>query len=686
MKFTYNWIREFLDLRIPAEELADKLTMVGLEVKSTVKHGSDYVFEVEITSNRPDWLSVIGIAREIAAITGKRLRSSPVSQSASSRTAKPIRSKTGQPKIHIENKKDCPLYSATLIKGVKVAASPAWLKERLESIGCRSVNNVVDITNYCMYTWGQPLHAFDLDALASMDIGVRRAKPAEKLLTIDGQERTLDGEILVIADKDKAVALAGIMGAKTTEVSQETANILLEAAIFDPVVVRRGRRRLGIQSDASYRFERVVDICSTERIAAYAAGLIQKIAGASIVAAKSSSHPAASRKKIILDVDRANRILGVGDISAVLAQKSLSALGFPVKKKAKSLLQIDVPSFRPDIRLEEDLIEEIARIYGYEKIPASLAKIIPQQKSGLDKRGLVARIKQALIGVGLQEAITYSLISRELLKGIIDSDEGIEVANPLSKEQELLRPTLIPSLIRCTAVNLNQKIGYVALFEIADCFKKESGNAGVQENLSLGIVLCGERSLWSSCGRQLDRVGFAHLKGAAEAVFAGLGIDAYGFSPSGKAGRFDISACKEIVGSLFEIAPCVLDNFAIKNKELFALEMNLDKLLPQAASAKKFRPLAKFPFIQRDISMVVRAQLSLEEIYGVIIDSSQGFLQEAPAVVDFYEGKQIEDGFKGLTITCRYASEDRTLTEAEVNPVHNNVLSALTERLQVRLR
>ena len=273
MKVTYNWLKDFVEIKISPEKLAEKLTMAGLEVTALEKKGGDFVFEIEVTSNRPDWLSVIGIAREVAAITGKKMKSVQTKKlQPAERSPQPLL-------VKIEDKNDCSLYIAKIIKGVKIGPSPQWLKERLELIGCRSINNIVDIANYVLFEYGQPLHAFDLDKLNGDLISVRRAKKDEKLVTIDGIERNLCPEILVIADLHAPVALAGIMGGKETEVSGATKNILLEAAVFNPVLVRRGRQKLGLQSDSAYRFERGVDSCGTQAASSRAAELIQKLCG-----------------------------------------------------------------------------------------------------------------------------------------------------------------------------------------------------------------------------------------------------------------------------------------------------------------------------------------------------------------------------------------------------------------------
>jgi phenylalanyl-tRNA synthetase beta chain len=676
MRFTYNWLKEFVNIKISARELADKLTMAGLEVVSVKPKGNDSVFEAEITSNRPDWLSVAGIAREVAAVTGQKIKSSVG-------YAIKTQGKPPQFSIEIENKKDCPLYNAKIIRDVKVGPSPGWLKDRLELIGCRSINNIVDITNYIMFTWGQPLHAFDLDRLGFERIIVRRGKSGEKLTVIDGREKTLDADILVIANQHNPVAVAGVMGGKDTEVTEDSKNILLEAAIFNPVLVRCGRRKLGLDSESSYRFERGVDSGKVELGSYECARLIQKFATGKCVFNKSSAHPKAKDKRVNLDVERAQKILGIDNISHGKIKDILVDLGFKVKVKSKNKLDIGIPSWRQDVSLEADLIEEIARILGYENIPTTLPAIIPQVGPSR-QRELVLKTKSILTGLGLNEVITYSLISRDLLTGQKTSAFApIEIANPLSKEQEILRPSLIPSLLKCLAYNLNQKEGYIPVFEIAKGFFK-SGEPKLREELLLGIALCGVKTYFLQQGLVKEEVGFLNLKGVLEALFGRLGVREYSFR-SQNVSEVDLYVHREKIGVMLKPQKGVLDNLDIKNRELVVLEVSLDKLFSYADLTKRFSQLPLYPAISRDISFILRNELSVEALIKSIKDKAGPLLSEA-RIADYYKGKQITSGFKGLTISCIYRSGERTLTEAEVNPIHIGVVNLLKDKFQAQIR
>lgn len=676
MRFTHNWLKEFVNIKISRQELADKLTMAGLEVVSVKAEGNDFVFEAEVTSNRPDWLSIIGVAREVAAITRQKIKFAPGYQIKTQ--GKPVRFS-----IEIENKKDCPLYTAKIIREVRVGPSPEWLKQRLELIGCRSVNNIVDITNYIMFTWGQPLHAFDLDRLNSDRVIVRRGKSGEKLVVIDGQQKTLDKDILVIANSDKPVAIAGVMGGRDTEVTEDSKNILLEAAIFNPTLVRCARRKLGLESESSYRFERGVDLEKAELASSECARLIRKFAQGKCVFNKSSARFKAKAKKITLDIMRLKKILGIDNISQAKIKNILDNLGFKAKAKAKNNLAVEIPSYRRDVSLEADLIEEIARILGYENIPTTLPAIIPQ--AGLIRqRELVLKTKSILAGLGLNEAITYSLVSRDLLKSRRNQQpEPIEIANPLSKEQEILRPSLIPSLLRCISYNLSQKSDYINIFEIAKGFLK-SEYSKPHEELLLAIALCGVKTYFLQQGLLKDEVGFLHLKGILEVLFGRLGIEGYNFR-SQNAGEIEVYVHQEKIGAMLKPENSVLDNLDIKNKDAVVLEIFLDRLFSYADLTKKFTPLPVYPAISRDISFILEEGVAVEEVIKSIKDKTGPLLFQVD-IADYYKGKQIKSGFKGLTISCIYRSDQRTLTEAQINPVHAGIIGMLKEEFQAQIR
>ncbi len=677
MKVTYNWLKDFVEINIPAQILAEKLTMAGLEVVSLEEKAKDFIFEIEITSNRPDWLSVIGIAREVAAITAKKLKLPKISASRLQRAA------GAEPfSLKIEDKKDCPLYTARIIRGVRVGPSPGWLAQRLELVGCRSVNNIVDITNYALFEWGEPLHAFDLDTLSDNGIIIRRAKDKERIVTIDGQERLLTPDILVIADVKKPVAVAGVMGGEATEVSGNSKNILLEAAIFNPALIRRGRQKLGMQSEASYRFERGISAEAVEMASLRAAQLIQAHGAGQCVLTKSLGLAKPKVKSLLLNTQEVEKNSGMRMPQPAI-KKILVSLGFSLRSQGKDKFLIKVPFWREDINSGIDLIEELTRIYGYSRLPTSLPRVSPQV-SPYTTRDLVSLVKNTLLGLGLNEVITHSLISKELLKGFGgDYPLPVEIQNPLSKEQEILRPTLLPSLARCVGYNLNQKQAYVNIFEVAKVFKTNPSGLP-KEELFLGIAFCGERPLLLNKGLVKEGAGPLHLKGIAEALFKRLGISDYRFLKTAP-NETVIYLGQEKLGSITALTREALGCMGIKNKDVFMLEFSLEKAYEFVRLEKKFKPLPKYPGIIRDISFIFKEDIATKDILKAIEENGRPLLQSAE-ITDYYKGKQIPAGHRSLTVSCLYRSGERTLTEAEVSPLHALVCSVLQNSFGATLR
>lgn len=575
---------------------------------------------------------------------------------------------------------------------MKVGPSPDWLKRRLESVGCRSVNNIVDITNYILFESGEPLHAFDLDKIVSrltglgspLEIVVRRAKPKEEIITIDGIKRILNEQILVIASAaGQPIAVAGLMGGKDTEVDKNTKNVLLEAAVFNPVVIRRSRQILGIQSDSSYRFERGVDAQSVPVVSGKAAQLIQQLAAGDCTAVKSCGHTGIKGKTIQLDTDNIERALGV-KVPQAQIKSILSRLGFKLTKKGKRKFQVVVPGHRQDVKLEIDLTEEVSRIFGYARIPVSLPSVKPEIGINLP-RDITSLIRNTLMGLGLNEVITYSLIDGDWLGDFDFSfSRPVEILNPLSKEQEILRPSLIPSLCRCVAHNLNQKQECVAIFEIA---KKYSiaDKALPSESLALGIALCGEKTMLLENGAIREKLGLRHLKGAIVSVLERLGIETCDFA--GNSQNISIKAGNETIGIMRQLSRRTLESIGIKNKELAAAEINLEQIFLSANLCKQFSPLPKFPGIVRDISILVKEDVMFDQLLRAIAEQGKAWLRyENIGLKDNYSGKQVPAGYKALTISCLYRSAERTLTEEEVNPGHQAVVEMLKAEFGAQVR
>lgn len=677
MKVTYNWLKDFVDIKLKADQLAHKLTMAGLEVTSLEKSGDDWVFEMEITSNRPDWLSIAGLAREVAAITNTKLRPNKKIQTKSTKT------KNNNFQVKVQDKKGCSLYTGRLITGIAVKSSPLWMQKRLAAVGLRPVNNIVDITNYVLMETGQPLHAFDFDKLIDKTIIVRRAKKGEKIISIDQTELELDPSILVIADAKRPIAVAGIMGGVDTEVSQRTKNILLESAYFDPIITRRASRKLGLSSESSYRFERSVDLLGAEAASKKATNLIYELAGGGEEGFKSIPAQIKSKtQKIQTNTNRVNKILDT-EISSSKIKTILDHLGFNVKLQAKGKILVSIPSFRQDVREEADLTEEVARCFGYDKIVSTLPYIEGRDIKA-EETTLVAAIRDILIKLGLNETITFSLINRASLSKLkLNTSKLITIKNPLSQDQEVLRPTLLPSMLNCIAGNMKYNIKDFRAFEISHVF------SDIKEPTNISIALTGEKPFgWQDQGRR--NLDLFDLKGIIESLLRQLGIKNFVFAPS-KQPCFShqvsasLTAKDVLIGILGKADDTVLDKLNMAGKEIFLAELYLNKLQPFIDLSRSYVPLNRFPKILRNVSLVASKNVAFSAIEECIQKNTSDLLKDIQ-VVEQYKGGHVEKGAYGLTLLLSYQAGDHTLTDEEVNDLHGKICDSLVEELKVRIR
>jgi len=677
MKITYNWLKEYCDIKIPPERLAHMLTMAGSEVKTIDKAGTDHVFEIEITPNRADCLSAIGIAREIAAITGKKLKVKPSAISLQpSAKGKKI-------PIEIRDKKLCPRYSGRVITGAKVADAPAWMQERLKALDLRPVNNIVDITNFCLFETGQPMHAFDLDKIRGSQIIVRRAAKGEKITTIDGIERKLSEDTLIIADEKRPIAIAGVMGGLDTEVNASTKNILLESAYFDPISVRRTSRKLGLRSESSYRFERGVDLEAVVVASDRATVLIGEAAGGAAGPLTDTGRKKAKTNSISFDVTRSSRLLGV-DISSAAAKAIFKSLGLGATGSGNAL-KVTIPSFRPDLKNEADLDEEAARIYGYEKIPTTIPRMVNQPRRKDFSRTVQEKIREVLIAGGLTEVVTHSLISRDSLKRFSPDETGaIEIVNPLSAEQEMMRPTLFPGMLNSILWNLNRKVANLKLFELGNVYFKK--NQEFLERLHLAIALSGEvAENW----RQKGREDFFRLKGAVEVLLKRLGVSGVEFiceeAPYlSTAETAVIKIAGERVGVAGKLASALLDRFDI-SQEVYAADLDMDAVLRHISLKKQYEPMPKFPAITRDVSVLLDRAVPSSAVVSAIKETGIPSLVDI-RIFDEYHGKQIPKDKKSLSLSMLYRDNSRTLTDQEAEQSHSKVKELLTTKFAAQLR
>lgn len=636
----------------------------------------DTIFEINITPNRPDCLSVIGIAREVAALTGKELKRPSLDLEEGINTAGPASANIS---VDLVDEDACPRYTARTISGVKITPSPLWLKRRLEASGVRAINNVVDITNYVMLETGQPLHAFDLNLLSGNKIIVRKADGSENITTLDGVERALDKDTLIIADSGKPLAIAGVMGGKGSEVTEATTDILLESAYFKPAVVRRTAKRLGLHTESSHRFERGVDPNGVLHASALAARLIIELAGG-----KASSTPQDRYTKKINPVNiemrlsRAKSILGM-DLNADLVVDGFKRLQFDVEKVDDDMIKVAPPTFRVDLTREIDLIEEVARLIGYNNIPITYPKV-EAQAGEKDKKGLLEdKIRGLLTGLGFYETITYSFLSPKAISPFLPNwGDPIKLRNPISEEQSAMRTIAIPSLLEVVARNLNHSNENLRFFEIGRVFPYYNDRDNKEERTVVSGIMHGLRygKTWNLSADELD---FFDVKGVVENLLDGLGISAT-FAPPGEAvqhlhpGKAAIVNVDGLdVGIVGELHPDVMTALDIKGKAyVFEIEV---KPLMEATRAVSFAHIPRFPAVSRDVAVVVDNDVPAERVCKAIKDVDP--LITDVYLFDHYKGKHIPEGKKSLAYSYRYQAMDRTLMEEEVKLLDLKVIQTL---------
>src|SRR3990172_2062692 len=664
MKISYNWLKEYVNFYLSPQELADKLTNVGLVVADIQPVEDDFCLDVEVTSNRPDCLGVIGIAREVAAVVGANVQFPETNyRSADIEVSKLI-------SVAVEEPILCPHYTARVVRHITVKSSPEWMQKRLKCIGLRPVNNIVDITNYVMMETGQPLHAFDLDKLSDQKIIVRRAKSGEEIVALNGARRALFHDMLVIADGKRPVAIAGIMGGKDTEVSESTRNILLECAQFESRQVRRTSKATGIASDSSYRFERGVDPEAVEPASKRAVKFIKDLAEGEIAkGAIDIRSERYERKKITLRIERLNKVLGL-EIKRTIANDILKRLQFNILNEIDTFIDVEVPSFRGDVYREIDLIEEVARIYGYNNIPTRTS--ISVRGSVKSKYEIVEDyVRQFLIGIGFYEAKTFSIVDTSPLQSVNlwSNRMGIDIANPLRQEESRLRTCLLPSLIRAKIYNMNHGVEQVRIFEIAKVYL--AGEKLPEEKTCLSI---------------LADMDYLTLKGIVESLLVSLGITSkcewvpfVGSIPFKADKSAKIQLGNNILGYMGEAK-----ELEFKTSSCM-VELDLDLLVKMSNFSKYFQTLSQYPPVLRDLAIIVDEEVTWASIEKCIAAANISFMT-AINFFDIYRGKQIPSGKKSIAFNLCYQSSDRTLKSEEVDVAQQMILDNLYKTLGAELR
>jgi len=651
------------------------------------RSGSDVVYDLEVTPNRPDLNSVIGIAREVAALTGNPLKI-PTIQFLNTES-EPI---NGLVSVQNDEPELCPRYTARIIRKVKVGPSPDWLKSILEKVGIRSISNVVDITNYVMLESGQPLHAFDYHLLRGIDGGtpkiiVRRAAEGEKFTTLDGKERTLTSQMLLIADETKPVALAGVMGGQNSEINDKTVDVLIESAAFKPQNIRATSKKLELRSDSSYRFERGCDVGICDWASRRAAQLICDLAGGQVLGHAIDNYPQpAAPKQITLYFAKSKDLLGIG-ISHAEQVSFLEKLGMKIVEQTPGVCTFSMPSWRVDMKREVDLIEEVGRLYGIEKIPSTPPRGALGTNAFDAVYDQIGEARRILAGLGLNEAQGQTLIANAECR--MPNVELVALANPLSSDMDVLRPSLLPGLIHSLRHNVSRKNHDVALFEIGRVFTNVNGQT--KENRNVAIAITGQRALPFWSGDERDAKFDAYdLKGVAEEFLEQFGLRGVAFGRRAESTALFLESAavtlggKVPLGELGQLLPALAKKYDLRDG-VFLAEFNLDLLLSKRNPSKTFKALPQFPSSRRDVAMLVPEAITHEAVLGAVKSAKAANL-ESVELFDVFRGQGIPEGRKSLAYAFTYRAVDKTLTDADVNSAHEKIVGALKTQLQAEMR
>lgn len=691
MLISYNWLRELTGTALTPLELRERLTMVGLAIDAVEEIKGDSVLDVEVPSNRPDCLSHIGIAREVSVIEKSKV------QSPESKDFK-TEGKAGDfTSVEINDPDLCPRYAARIVRGVKIAPSPDWLTKRLGEIGQRPINNVADITNYVLHEFGQPLHAFDLAKLTEQRIVVRRAKAGETLTTLDDVKRKLDPQMLVIADAVQPVALGGIMGGLDSEISTTTTDVLIESAYFNPDSVRRTARQLGMDTEASRRFERGADCENVLKAQTRCIELICEIAGGVATQDAIDVYPNPLTPRSV--AFRPSKVESLTSLQVDLTEKTriLAALGFVQSElQTNGALTFLVPSWRIDVALEEDLIEEVARHVGYDKIASELppsnfaGEYQPNERKRRD-------LRRAFTNLGFDEAINFSFIDTahdgefEVLPGLRTGGGEtplVSLNNPILDDATRMRPTLLPGLLESVRHNLNHGNRDVRLFEIGRVFAGSGAGELPQEREALGLLATGG-AIEESHAVAPREIDFYELKGALEAAIDAMKLGPLSFSKAnvkhlreGQAARIAL-ADGTAVGSIGRLAESIATSYKFR-QPVYVAELDLTALLDSESRSTQYAALPRYPSVARDVTLLVSREVSFADLLQ-FVDSEQIANYAGVMLVGTYEGKNIPEDKRSITLRMQYRSDERTLRDEEVEEHHRALIDSLLIKFGAKL-
>ncbi|TKJ31928.1 phenylalanine--tRNA ligase subunit beta [bacterium (candidate division B38) B3_B38] len=684
MKYSWNWLKSFVDIDIEPEELANCLSMIGMEVESVSSSGNDYIFDIEITPNRGDCLSMLGLSREIAALLGKRVTLPPMTYAEKeNKTDDLIQVKVEAPDL-------CPRYCGKVVKGVKIAPSPRWLVERLLAVGLRPINNVVDITNFVLAELGHPLHAFDLGSVQGHKVVVRRALAGEKISTIDGVERVLDSDMLAIADKQRPIAIAGVMGGVNSEITQQTTDIFIESACFDPRSIRRTSKKLNLSSDASFHFERGTDHQALTKAIDRACHLIQKLGTGEIYSGVIDIQPQPLQpRKTWLRSSRVDSLLGV-KIEKRRVEDFLTRLNFELQRKDDDSWTVTIPTYRGDVEKEIDLIEEVARFYGYDRIPSTMPLwrgIDAGAPDWIERERLIRRI---MIAAGYYEVINYSFVDDNIDRLFrTETEEAVKLQNPIAEQMGILRTSLLSSMISNLAWNINRGIKNIKIFEIGKVYHLAKGMKQPEERETLGIAATGNfaKRYWKDGERGFD---FYDLKGVIELLFRRFGWETLSFVPDNidfyhPARAAIIRFNHHPIGHIGMFHPQICAQLEL-SQEVYMAQLDLEPLLKAEASLVKFQPLPKFPAISRDISLLFDRDISFDAIARWINSLKEDIISEVKIYDLYHQGDNIPKDKVSISLNVQFRHPQRTLTLEEVARAQQRLINLLKEKLNAEPR
>ena len=644
---------------------------LGMDVRDVLGI-NDALIEFEITSNRPDCRSIIGIAREAAVTLGKELKYPEIKVQACDE----------EMSFEIDIQTDlCKRYCGRVVKDVKVGPSPYWMQRKLIEAGMRPISNIVDITNYVMLELGQPLHAFDLDDIKYNKMTVKMAEEGEKFTTLDGVERTLTSDMLVIGNQDKTLDLAGIMGGENSEIKDTTTSIFIEGASFAKENIRATSKKLGLRTEASSRFEKGIDINLAEEAVNRACQLIEELGCGTVLNGMLDYYPQKEEvQKVTVNPVRINKLLGV-NVPMDQFINILESLEFKCNLVSSEVLELEVPTFRLDITEDADILEEIARIYGYDNIPSASLEGNATAGVKTEKQKFIDNVKSNSIACGLNEILTYSFVSpRGVDKINLPADDEkrnfVKIMNPLGEETSVMRTTLIPNMLDVISTNISHKVEEVSAFECGNTFIPQEGLPIETKKYCVGMY-----------GKEVD---FFVLKGVIESVLNNVGLKGYEIEPETTNLTFHPGRCAKIVynniyiGTFGELHPDVIENYNL-GQRVYVAEINIDTVFENLNLTKSYNPLPKYPSTSRDIALIVKDEVFVKQIEDIIKANGED-LVESYKLFDVYKGSQIAEGYKSIAYSITYRSKDKTLTDDDVNKVHHNIIRELEEKLDAKLR